>query len=142
MRKIVDSSFLNSDELRAYLSKSSKNYAVLTDYAAMEAYKGDTLSSICHSMEILAQFPKQVVVLKGTRAVSGLVGRPAGLQRRLIDDEQTREFGKFCMHLREAKRGDLAVQAKLLELGSEASSHMDKLLSDAAQMASIIEEVS
>jgi hypothetical protein len=43
VRKIVDSNVLQSPVLRAYLSKSANNFAVLTDYAAMEAYKGDTL---------------------------------------------------------------------------------------------------
>lgn len=52
MRKVVDSNFLQSDELRDYLSKSAGNYVVLTDYAAMEAYKGDTLDTIYRSMEI------------------------------------------------------------------------------------------
>jgi hypothetical protein len=46
MQKIVDSNFLQSDALRAYLSASTDNYAVLTDFAAMEAYKGDTLAWI------------------------------------------------------------------------------------------------
>ena len=80
MRKVVDSNFLQSDELRDYLSKSAGNYVVLTDYAAMEAYKGDTLGTIYRSMEILADYPKQVIVLKGTQVVCGLRGRGAGLQ--------------------------------------------------------------
>ena len=29
----------------------------------MEAYKGDTLKSIYHSMEILIEYPEQVIVL-------------------------------------------------------------------------------
>jgi hypothetical protein len=45
MRKIVDSNFMQREELRSYLATSTENYAVLTDYAAMEAYKGDTLAS-------------------------------------------------------------------------------------------------
>src|SRR6266851_566608 len=88
-RMVVDSNVLQSDLLRAYLSKSSDNFAVLTDYAAMEAYKGDTLASIFKSMAILADFPRQVIVLKTTGVLCGLSGRRAGLQRRMIDDEQT-----------------------------------------------------
>ena len=40
MRKVADSNYLQSDRLRDYLSKSAKNYVVLTDYTAVEAYKG------------------------------------------------------------------------------------------------------
>ena len=85
MRKVVDSNQLQSDALRSYLSQSKQNFAVLTDYAAMEAYKGDTLVSIYKSMEILTAFPDQVIVLKNTLVTCGLSGRGSGLQRRLID---------------------------------------------------------
>ncbi len=43
MQNVVDSNFLQRDELRAYLASSPDNKAVLTDYVAMEAHKGDTL---------------------------------------------------------------------------------------------------
>jgi hypothetical protein len=95
MRKVIDSNQLQAEALRTYLAASRANYAVLTDYAAMEAYKGDTLSSIYKSMRILSGFPSQVIVLKGTRVVCGIRGRAAGLQRRLIDGERTTEFAKF-----------------------------------------------
>ncbi len=55
-------------ELRAYLAASPANKAVITDYAAMEAHKGDTLNSIYKSMEILCEFSRQVVILKSTLA--------------------------------------------------------------------------
>ena len=44
-RKVVDSNCLQSEALRTYLSTSAANYVVLTDYAAMEAYKVDTTTS-------------------------------------------------------------------------------------------------
>ena len=67
MRKVVDSNFLQSEKLEVYLSETTDNYAVLTDYVAMEAYKGDTLKSIYPSMEILTKHPQQAMVLKGTQ---------------------------------------------------------------------------
>ena len=39
-RVVIDSNRLQSDELRVFLSLTCDNYAVLTDYAWMEAYKG------------------------------------------------------------------------------------------------------
>jgi hypothetical protein len=84
-RKIIDSNALQASELRAYLAKSNNNYAVLNDYAAMEAYKGNTLISIFRSMETLTQFPKQVIVLKPTGQVCRLHGSTDGLQRRMIN---------------------------------------------------------
>ena len=61
-RKIVDSNYLQSPKLREYLLETRKNIAVVIDYAAMEALKGDTLASVFKSMEILAEFPDQVDV--------------------------------------------------------------------------------
>ena len=55
----------------------------------MEAYKADTHDMLYRSMGILGQFPRQVVILKGTKVVCGLSGRAAGLQRRMIDQQQT-----------------------------------------------------
>jgi hypothetical protein len=37
MRNVVDSNLLQSAKLRDYLARSPRNFAVLTDYAAMEA---------------------------------------------------------------------------------------------------------
>lgn len=134
MRKIIDSNMLGHPELRAYLAKSPKNFAVLTDYAAMEAYKGKTLASIFPSMEILAEFSRQVIILKTTGVVCGLRGRNAGLQRRMIDEPQTRDFAGYCKALQVGKAGNPAVLRQLLEHGREADAHMQRMLSDAANM--------
>jgi hypothetical protein len=142
MRKVVDSNFLQSEELRDYLSKSPKNFAVLTDYASMEAYKGNTLVSICRSMQILANFPRQVIILKGTQKVCGLKGRGSGLQRRMIDENQTRGFGEWCRRLAAAERGDVHMQNQLLEHGREATAQMDRVLADARKFAPGLDEVS
>ena len=134
MRKVVDSNHLQSDRLHKYLSKTTKNCVVLTDYAAMEAYKGDTLASIYRSMEILSRYPKQVIVLKGTQTVCGLRGRRAGLQRRLIDGRQTQGFGKYCRDLLAAERGDVSRQKAILDHGHAATAHMERILADVADL--------
>ncbi|RDJ01383.1 hypothetical protein B5K06_33615 [Rhizobium grahamii] len=71
-RKVVDSNAMQSEALRSFLSSSTNNCAVLNDYAAMEAYKGDTLISIFRSMEIVCEFPRQIIVLKTTGASAHL----------------------------------------------------------------------
>ena len=131
MRKVIDSNQLQSDTLRSYLAKSKRNCAVLIDYVAMEAYKGDTLNSIYKSMAIVADFPHQVLVLKGTAVVCGLSGRGAGLQKRLIDKAQTREFAKYTHMLHLAKNGNLTLQNLLLNHGKAATVHLDGIVEDA-----------
>jgi hypothetical protein len=139
MRKVVDSNFLQNEELRAYLARSDGNQVVLTDYAAMEAYKGDTLVSIFKSMAIVSDYPRQVIVLKGTKTIGGLSGRSTGLQRRLIDEKQTQQFRNYCRMLKKAKQGDRKIQECLLNLGRDATTHMDRLIADATKMASNFE---
>jgi hypothetical protein len=140
-RKVVDTNFLQDEALRSYLSASIDNYAVLTDYAAMEAYKGDTLARIYDRMEILAQYPKQVLILRGTQDICGLRGQAATSQDPLIDEIQTREFSEYCHHLLAAKRGDLSLQQQLLEHGCEATAHIDGMLLNMPTLSSGIDLV-
>lgn len=142
MRKVVDSNYLQKPELRQYLSASKQNTAVLTDYASMEAYKGDTLASIYKAMSVLAEFPQQVVILKNTLFVCGLSGRGSGLQQRFIDTSQTKRFSVYCNNLIAARSGNMALQRQLLELGREATRHLEeRMLADAKSMPTAIEYV-
>ena len=140
-RMVVDSNALQSPLLRDYLSRSIDNFAVLTDYASMEAYKGNTLVSIFRSMALLADFSRQVIVLKTTGVVCGLRGRRPGLQRRLIDHEQTRGFPKYCDRLLAAKLGDVYLREQLLHLGREADAQMARMLADATNIPEAIEGI-
>jgi hypothetical protein len=70
-------------------------------------------------MGIVADYPKQIIVLKGTQLVCGLTGCDAALQEHLIDEIQTREFPEYCHHLLAAKRGNLSLQQQLLQQGAK-----------------------
>ncbi len=141
MRKVVDSSFMQDERLQNFFSASQNNYAVLTDYAAMEAYKGDTLKSISKSMAILADYPSQVIILKSTTLACGSRGRLAGLQRRLIDEGQTRGFEKYCKDLATAIQGDAKYQKELLKMGREATEHLDQVRDDVSSIGQAVEEI-
>jgi hypothetical protein len=140
MRKIVDSNFLQCPALHSYLSSSAHHYAVLNDYAAMEAYKGDTLASIYHSMSVLRQYPGQVIILRSTGDICGLTTFGAGLPDALADMPQTRGFPEYCRHLAAAERGNKVLQKQLLANGRAATAHMERLLEDAALMPDIFNE--
>ena len=90
-------------------------------------------------MAILTEYPKQVLILKGTQTACGLRGRRAGLQRRLIDERQTHGFALYCRHLHAAKCGNARFQRRLLQLGREADAQMDRVLADAQKVAEHIE---
>lgn len=134
MKLVVDSNCLQSEKLRTFLTTSTSNLAVISDFAAMEAYKGDTLASIYKSMQVLADFPNQVLILKGSAKVCGLSGRRKGLQRRLIDEYHTREFPNFIKALHLGKAGNRQIQQQLVDHGKSSQAHFDKMLKDAEEM--------
>jgi hypothetical protein len=138
MRMVVDSNYLQTEELRAFLAASKENSAVITDYAAMDAYKGDTLVSIPKSMAILCAFPDQVIVLKDTLTIARMLDQCADPQERMIDWSQTKSFGAFCQMVHRAENGDARVQAEMLRYGADATARMDQLLNAGTQMASAI----
>ena len=129
MRKIVDRNYLQSPKLRDYLAAWRKHRVVLTDYAAMEAFKGDALVNIASATEILREFPKQVIVLKSTNSISTLKGRRCGYTRRMIDWHQTEGFPEWCGHTARALAGDKDSQRQILENGREADAHL-KMMRD------------
>jgi hypothetical protein len=139
MRKVIDSNFLQSPELRRYL-ETPGSYAVITDYAAMEAYKGDTLVSIFRSMEILADHPDQVIILKPTQGAVEVLGW-ARSPEFLIDRDQTKTFAGYCRHLVAAKCGDASLQRQLLKMGEQATDHLDRMLAEAVPMPEIYDEI-
>jgi hypothetical protein len=124
---VVDSNYLRSEKLREFLARSPKNIAVLTDYSAMEAHSGVTLITIFKSMEIVSEFPHQVVILRHSSAASLLRGRRSDLRKRLINEKITREFPEYCRKLKLAKAGDVSLQQELLEQGRISALHMERI---------------
>jgi len=108
----------------------------------MEALKGNTLSSIFKSMEILAEFPNQARVLKSTRIISQLKGRRCGMTRRMIDKAQTGRFADWLHGLARAKAGDIDLQRQLLEAGKEADAHLNRMLDGVQTYAKNLQEAS
>ena len=91
----------------------------------MEAYQTNAVDSIVQRMSVLAKYPKQVVVLKGTRYICSLKGKKAGLSRRMINRETTEQFGEFCRFIKLGQLGDPWYRNQILERQDEASRHLD-----------------
>lgn len=129
MRMVVDTNYLTSPKLRDYLSEPS-NFAVLSDYVFIEALQGDSPTSILKTMTILAEHPKQVIVTKGIEALCILKTRrrSRGLQRRLIDRNETSGFSAWCKNLKGAAAGDQARERQLQEMRQHAAAHLNFML--------------
>ena len=78
MQLVIDSNSLDDDDLRNFLAVSRKNFAVISDYVGLEASGGPTLA-LPRLMSVIKDFPKQVIVLKGTKRLFSVHPRTAGL---------------------------------------------------------------
>jgi hypothetical protein len=140
MKKVIDVNFLQDPALADYLISDKSNLVVFPDYACMETYKGNAIKNISKSIEIVSQFPDQVIVLKGTRDIAKLSLSPDGFQK-FEDPIQTGEFRNFCLGVRRAVQGDHALAKQILRNGQLASKYFDKLQKDAKVIAKGIEEI-
>jgi hypothetical protein len=140
LRKVADSNFLRLPELRDYLSASRTNFVIITDYAEMEALKGNALVNIFRSTEIIAEHPKQVLLLKTTDIVSGLKGKKKGLKKRITDGKRTTAFRKWCLKRERAKNGDKRLQRQIIQAGEEAEAHFDRMLEGLACFGENLED--
>ena len=138
MLVVVDSNKLQSEELEIFLKKSPSNKAVLTDFVAIEAYKGNTLVGIYKALEVVARFPKQVVILKNSVQALRQSGRVKSLQRRLIDHNQTVGFSKYLRALEYARNGDMMIQKEIFEKSRDATEHLSVMLEEAEEMKETI----
>lgn len=129
MRMVVDSNYLRAPELRDWLSKSRTNVAVLTDQAELEMAKARTLDGLGRSTELLADFPRQVVLAKNIGTASGLRGKKERMKKRLTDGKRTRQFRKWCAEREAIKRGNRHFDFE--ETHKNAKLHMEDVLKGA-----------
>ena len=135
MRMVVDSNYLESEDLRKYLASSRTNYLVLTDYAAMEAYKPAAPESIHQRMKIPCDFPEQVLVLRGTQHACGLTGDAVKIAEKMVDKKQTAEFTKYCDALALARSGNQRIQKQIMENHREVQRHLSIIANDSKVLA-------
>lgn len=140
MHLVVDSNQLQVDRLRRFLRQSPQNRAVLTDFLGIEAYSG-AVRGYFKWLDVLADFPDQVLVLKGSPGIVKLSGRPSGLVRRLIDEKTT---GKFRMHLaaaRAARSGNTNALKQVEELRTFATEHLAKMEAEAVLIREAMDQL-
>ena len=139
-RMVVDKNMLETPELRAWLAQSKENIVIVTDYAQLEALKGNALINILKSTEILAEFPRQVRILKPITVLSGLKGKKKGLKKRFTSGGATRSFRKWCKRRARAKAGDKLLQQQIVDRGEQAATQLADMLEDTKGFADNIED--
>lgn len=131
MHLVIDSNQLQDDRLRRFLGQSSRNRAVLIDFLGIEAYNGD-VKNYFRWLDVLGDFPEQVLVLKGSASIVMQSGRPSGLIRRMIDDDTTAGFATHVAAAQAAARGHAGALKQAHELRASAADHLAKMELEAA----------
>jgi hypothetical protein len=132
LKKVIDANFLRDPALESYLT-DPQNFVVLTDFAAMESYKGDSLLNLQKTYEIVSNYPSQVIVLKSTRIIIANQHAFENLSGVELEDlNQTKGFSDFCNAIRTAKIGDAAFESRLSLLSDEANNFFVEMLNDAS----------
>lgn len=134
MQIVIDSNKLQSEELRAFLSLSPENKAVITDYVAMEAFQVATPARMEESWIILKDFPNQVLVLKGNWASSLVDPCLPNFAENFIDKGQTEGFKSFSSILENAQAGNKNLQNQLLQRVEIADDHLARILKNSENM--------
>lgn len=128
MRVVIDSNAMETWELRAFLLHNASNRAVLADYVAMEAYKSPTIEVLFAQMSILQDFPKQVLVLKGTKEVAAVQANVAAISNRFIDRKQSGGFPAYLSAIKAAQDGNPCYQRQIAERRRWAQEHLETML--------------
>lgn len=140
MRKVIDTNYLQTKALFDYLNESNENIAIVTEYTAIEAYKGDNTDTIYKSLEALSKFPQQVIVLKNTIDICGMNLTSTALPEVLIDYQQTINFKSFCDDLYDAKKNPLKYKNALSEHKIAARTQVARIEKDAPKLQNGLKE--
>jgi len=127
MKLVLDSNCLRDPQTRKYLAASTDNHVVLTDYLGMELYKSSSLSMLADLLHQVAEFPQQVIILKGTREVCQLNDPPLGATGALIDRRATSEFPDFCRWLATQGAENSPIPNHFHASAASAASHLDEM---------------
>ena len=121
---------------------SARRIAIRPPASAENPIVRGALKSIQASWSVLRQFPKQVIVLKGTRETGMIAPEAAGMANRMILQSETKGIEKFVGLLDLAAAGNRSIQRQLLQRGKWADDHMANMLNKADKMDISITEFS
>jgi hypothetical protein len=141
LKNIIDANYFRIPELKLFLDSSPDNCVVFSDYACMEAYKGNSIICISESLKIISDHPSQVIVLKGTEKIASITTEPFEIDG-FIDPDQTSDFKQFCRYVDMASNGNAKLKRQILDHGEVANNHFKKMLYDAKHLGQAFTDIS
>ncbi|RWP67750.1 hypothetical protein [Mesorhizobium sp.] len=141
-RLVIDSSRLQSAELREFLSASTANLAVLPDFAWFEVYKQETVDAVLALLSVIGDFPEQIIVLKSGGEIARLnLGLPSEIAAMEQQDVAPliREMADI---MNGPRRGDPIVLQQLRNLWSAAAVNLVGMHEGAIDIVTSLPEMS
>lgn len=140
--KVADANILRRTPLlNDFFNANPRNIVVVTDFCCMECYKGDELNAIQKSLAIISQYPRQVVVLKGTQQIATLTGQTVLRREDFVDWDQTREFTQFCLLVARAVTGNAGLLSQLQAHRAEARAYLAKVAYESGGVVEGIKQI-
>ena len=96
MRKIVDKNFIELGIIEEYLKKDN-HFIILTDFFMVETLKGEGFTNLFKTFKIVSKYPNRVLILNSMKKIINIRSlNLSGMQRKLIDHQQSSAFPGFC----------------------------------------------
>lgn len=142
IRVVVDSNCLSSPHLEDFLRCDPQNYAIITDYIWMEAYKAKSIPVLKKSLSVIGRFPDQTIFLRGTRYVSGLDYRSPGVAGRMEWKGVRQDFKETVRKLETLDERRYASSFQTNDLVLAATAHIDgKMLESVRGFTKVFEDI-
>ncbi|TPL05816.1 hypothetical protein FJ938_14470 [Mesorhizobium sp. B2-4-14] len=138
---VIDSSMLQSQELRSYLQGSPHNFAVLADYAWIEIYKQQTVEAIKHGLSVVGDFPDQLVLLRANGEIIQLDPIEPDLRDRMQFKGTADSIREMAAIFRSATVDDAAVLKQVHGHWSFANGLLPELIEGAVEIAASLPEM-
>lgn len=138
MIKIIDVGYLRDERVEAYLKDDVNNLLAFTDFACMEVLKGGVLYNIKKSLEIVAKYANQILILKSMPKIMKVDYNSKNFRETFIDKEQTLTFPEFCIRVSRVDDSDTEFAEDLLKRSRDATKCLNEIIGNAALMLKAI----
>ncbi|WP_426213697.1 hypothetical protein [Mesorhizobium abyssinicae] len=138
---MIDSSMLQSQELRSFLQASPRNFAVLADYAWFEIYKQQSLEAVKRGLSVVGDFPDQLILLRANGEIVWLDPTEPDLLERMQFKETADSIREMAAITRSAAIDDAAILEQLHGHWCFARGLLPKLIEGAIEIAASLPEM-
>lgn len=127
---VIDKNSFESPEFEEFMT-DPRSIAVVTDYALMESYTGNSLLNIHRTIQPLSKNTDRVILLRSITEICGIDPQEEGWLDRFEHDNAKADLELFCEQVEHAVKGNSVLVVAVEEHAEVATKHLDRLMEDA-----------